>query len=255
MEDIIFESFLEVLKKRGIYQVSSFNTFEIQDFSNVTEEKVLQQIKIISEVHNRLLGYDGTLNKRLDNCTGKKVEQYKVYNKKFIRDFKKLKGTMPNNIFEDMLLKYGDEFIERAESCMKEVYSANYYGLISRSMRREEICLGNTSLSNLRKGENIEVIDISHCAYDMVECDALYLLSKIKRGGINLDWKVLIKEFCIIQNLDVNSERFIAAMLSYPYEFMKCYTRYRYGKKDWSYEEYKIKLEKAIEKDGCNIIC
>lgn len=254
MEDIVFDSFWDALKEKGIYRVSSFNAFKPYNGISISEVDVIKQLKIVSEVHNLILGYGGYLNKRMDNCTGKKVEQYKVANKKFMRDIKKLKNTTPKNNFEERLVECGSEFLQRAEACIKEVYSADYYGLISRSMKRTEICIGNTGFNNLRKEENIEIIDLSHCAYDMVECDALYLLSKLKRGGANLDWKALIKEFCSIENLDNNSEKFITAMLSYPYEFMKCCNRYRYKKKDWSDVEYKIKLEKAIEKDGNSII-
>lgn len=253
MGDILFNNFCEGVKRIGIYQVQGFDDSLYLE-NNISEEDVIEQIKIISECHRLLLGYDGGINKRLNNDTGKKVEQYKVYIKKIKRDIKKLKDTVPANSFEEMLLRYGDEFVIRAEACISAVYAADYYGLISRSMKRMEICIGDTSLNNLRKKENIEIIDLSHCSYNMVECDGLYLLSKLKRSRVDLPWKELVEEFCAMEKLDSNSERFIVSMLSYPYEFMKCYDRYKYRKKEWSNKEYETKLARALEKDGDSLI-
>jgi hypothetical protein len=255
MGDLLFASFCEGLKTKGIHQVQNFGNDKIYSDRNISEGDALEQIKIMSEFHSLLIGYEGFIGKRLDNYTGKKVEQYKIYIKKIKRDIKKLKAAGPKNLFEERLLECGDNFIERSEACISEIYNADYYGLISRSMKRTEICIGNTSLSNLRKKETIEIIDLSHCSYNMVECDVLYLLSKLKRAGTNLNWTGLIEEFCRVEKLDSNSLRFVTAMLSYPQEFMKCCNRYRYAKKDWSDEEYEIKLVKAIEKDGNSLIC
>lgn len=254
MRDILFESFCEDLKNMGIYEVRGFEKDELSAEKDISEKDVLEQIKIIGECHRLLLSYEGRINKRLDNSTGKKVEQYKVYTKKLKRDIRKLKDTVDKNSLERMILEYGEKFIERADACINEVYAADYYGLISRSMKRNEICIGNTSLNNLRKKKNIEIIDLSHCSYNMVECDVLYFLSKLKRSKVNLDWEGLIKEFCVLEGLDINSERFIIAMLSYPHEFMKYYNRYKYRKKDWSDKEYEMKLTRAIEKDGDSLI-
>ena len=94
-------------------------------------------------------------------------------------------------------------------------------------MRRCEICLGNTDFQNLRTNDFINVVDFNNCSYNMVEMDCLPLLSRLKRKGAKLDFCKLAKEFCYIEGLDANSEKFLIALISFPHEFMKCCNRYR----------------------------
>lgn len=246
MTAAVYDNFCGFLSTQGFAIVEPWGT----KISNTPEE----QLGLISEFHKKTMGYSGYLGKRLNNATGKKIEDFKVYLKKIKRDLTKIEETGIRNNFEKLILEQSEEFINRAEYCITTIFKANYYDLIGRSMKRTEICLGNTYHDNLRKTEVIEIADIKHCAYNMVECDGAYYLSKLKRSGFSLNWEELIHEYCILEGLDGSSELFIKAMISYPYEVMKCYNRYRYRKKEWSDEEYESRLLKAFEKDGASII-
>jgi hypothetical protein len=88
----------------------------------------------------------------------------------------------------------------------------------------------------------------------MFEMDIVYFLGKVKRKGIKVDFDGLIREFCEVEALDINSINFIRAIISYPYEFIRCCNRYREKSKDWTEDEYVSRLEKAIVLDGKSLI-
>jgi hypothetical protein len=252
--ETVFKNVEEFLKSRDIIKVENFSISEKSEFEGLTEKLVKEHLNVLSEFHKTIMGFNGFMGKRLNNYTGKRVEEFKVYTKKLKRDIRKLELEGVQNNFEAILLSRGEEFINRAEKCISEIYSWQYYNLINRSMKRIEICLGNTYQDNIRKLDTIEVINIEHFGYNMVECDGVYYLNKLKRKGARFDWKQLIGEFCNTEGLGVTSEVFISAMIDYPYEFMKCCNRYRYRKKNWDDEKYAENLALAIDKDGVSIL-
>lgn len=244
--------FIKYLESKGIKQVDSFER-GVQ-YENITTAMVEEQILNISEFHERTSGYMELMNKRLDNNIGKMVEQYKVYIRRFGKDLDNLNKNGASNKFEKKLVKYGDLYLIRAQKCIDNIYINNYIDLIMRSMKRVEVCLGNTSFDNLRKEDFLKVKNVDNCCYNMVEMDLVHFFSKIKRKGVMVDFNGLVKEFCRVEALANDSEKFILSILSYPYEFMKCYNRYRERSKSWTEEEYVLKLEKAIISDGDSLI-
>lgn len=244
--------FIKYLESKGIKQVDNFKN-EIQ-YEDITTAMIEEQIFNINEFHTRTLGYMELMNKRLDNNIGKTVEQYKIYIRRFGKDLDNLNRKGPSNNFEKQLVEHGDLYLKRAKKCIDNIYMNNYIGLIMRSMNRAEVCLGNTSFDNLRKEAILEVKSVDNCCYNMLEMDLIYLLSKIKRRGVEVDFNILIKEFCRLESLESDSEKFISSILSYPYEFMKCCNRYREKTKNWTEDEYTLKLEKAMVLDGYSLI-
>ena len=121
-------------------------------------------------------------------------------------------------------------------------------------MKREEICVGKGITFRRKEANEILVINIEDCYYDMVEMDGIYYLSKLKRKGYNTNWTQLVKNYCDLEGLDENSEKYMLALISYPYEFMKCIDRYRLKKKIWTKEEFEKHLEIAIIKDSESLI-
>ena len=202
----------------------------------------------------KTLGYTGRMNKRLDNNIGKTVEQYKVFIKRLNRDLEKLKEKEPDNEFEKLLQEKGELYLLRAKDCIDNIYINDYMNLIVRSMKRMEMCLGNTYFNNLRKNKEIEVKSVDNCCYNMVEMDLVYLLNKIKRKGINVDVNSIIMEFCELESLESYSASFVQSIISYPYEFIKCCNRYREKSKDWTEDEYVLKLQRAMILDGNSLI-
>lgn len=244
--------FIKYLESKGIKKIDEFKD-QIQ-YENLTVGMVKEQILNITEFHSKTLGYMEVMNKRLDNNIGKTVEQYKIYIKRLSKDLDNLSKKTPVNEFEKILLDKGDIYLTRARKVIDTIYINNYIGLIMRSMKRSEMCIGDTSFNNLRREDFIEIRNIEDCCYDMVEMDLVNLLGKIRRKGIELNFCELVKEFCYLESLEKDSELFIISLISYPYEFMKCCNRYREKSKSWTEDEYVLKLKKAMVVDGNSLI-
>ncbi|GAA0121237.1 MAG: hypothetical protein KID00_06930 [Clostridium argentinense] len=254
MRRFFYDTFGEYLKEKGIKKIDFILKDNKSLSRNGLDERVANQLQLISEFHQKSCGFNGYLKKRINNDTCKLVEEYKVQIKRFSKFMEKLKELGPKNEFEKLLMSKGDKYLKRAEECMKYIYNFNYMELISRSMKNVEVCLSDVGFDNLDRGETLEIVNFCDIAYNMVEMDAYYLLSKLKRKGANLNWEKHVKKFCELEKLDNNSEKFILAMLSYPHEFMKIFERYRKNKKNWSDKEYSDRLMKAMEEDGLSLI-
>jgi uncharacterized protein YkuJ len=243
---------MKYLESKEIYCVEDFS--DRIKYKNVNMDMIKNQICIISEFHIKTLGYTGYMNRRLSNNIGRVVEQYKIYIKRLNKDLKKIQQDGIDNKLEKIFLKNGEIYLERAQRCIENIYKNDYIGLIMRSTKKMEMCIGNTYFSNLRKLKNIQVKNIEGCCYNMVEIDLAYFLGKMKRKGLEIDFNSLINKFCSLEALDINSAKFISAIISYPYAFMKFCNRYRDKSKNLSEEEYFFKLEKAMIEDGNSLI-
>jgi hypothetical protein len=250
----IYNEISDYMMFKGIKKVDiiefKYKTIDI----NILQKLILDQFGAIYTFHKKSLGFNGYLRNRLNNNTGKIVEEYKFSIKKLAGDIKNIKRDGPKNSFEELIIKYGKEVINRGEECVSTIYNSDYIEIITRSMRRTEICLGNTSFQNLRKSNFVEVVSFEDCAYNMVEMDCFFLLSKLKRKGVELDFQRLVDEFCYIEGLQGSSSEFLRALLSYPHEFMKCCNRYRQGKKQWDEDSFSEKLIKALIQDGDSLL-
>jgi len=220
----------------------------------ILEEKVLEQIHTIREIHELSCGFNGYLRKRINNHTCKIVEDYKIQLKKFKRSLEKIKENGPVDRVEEIILEKGDEILARGEKVIDIIMSNGYMDLVARSMKNVEICLIDVDFDNLGKGETIEVVNFDDVAYNMVEMDCYHFLSKLKRKGFYVDFERCIDTFCSIENLGENSKIFIKALLSYPYEFMKIYEKYKRNKKNWNEEEYIRRLLNGIREDEKSLI-
>lgn len=249
--DRIYDSFLDYLARNDI--TIDEQAFGI-DYRNITEKNVEEQLLIISEFHKKILGYNGYMNMRLENKTGRMVEQYKTCNRKLKRDLKNIKANSPQNQFEEVLLKTGDKYLDTAEACIDDIYKWDYIELISRSMQRVEICLGCTDFDNIVKDGCIKISTVENCCYNMIEVDGIYLINKLKKKGLVMDWENLILKYCDFEGLEYKSVKFMSSLISYPYEYMKCCNRYRENKKDWDELKYKEKLLKIVDRDSYNLI-
>jgi hypothetical protein len=250
----IYNEFSDYMMFKGIKNVEIIK-FKYKNIDvNILEKLILEQFSAIYAFHKKSLGFNGYLRKRLNNNTGKVIEEYKFSIKKLAGAINNIKRDEPKNSFEELIIKYGKEVINRGEECITTIYNSDYIEIITRSMRRTEICLGNTDFQNLRKTNFIEVVSFEDCAYNMVEMDCFFLLSKLKRKGVKLDFKRLVNEFCYIEGLDANSSLFLIALLSYPHEFMKCCNKYRQGKEQGHEDRFSEKLIKALIQDGDSLL-
>ena len=252
--DKSYEGFLKFLEKQGIKKIGIPRNEMEKKHKKYVDKEISDQLQIISEFASSVMGYRGYKSKGLNNKTGRTVEEYKVNIKKVKRQIRNIKIDFPKNDFEALILENSDGYLDRAENCINQIYDFGYIELLTRSMHRDEICLGDTDFSNLRKYKKIEVWSFKHCCYNMIEMDGFYLLNKFKRKGVTLDYHKLVNSFCGFQGLDIKSEKYILALLSYPYEFMRCLEGYRDDKEECIVEIYKKKLIKAMEKDGKSLI-
>lgn len=250
IRDELYNSFLDYLCTKNIKVLEHVKQEPIL-LNNAKEEEILNKLYLLSEFHKKTMGYKGYMGLRLDNKTGSTVEQFKVNIKRLKRYLKNIRLNSAGSDFERKLLIKGFDYIKRAESCISEIMNSGYLDIIERSMKRTEICLGNTNFSSLNKiNDVLEIGSLSKCSYNNIEMDCFYLLSKYRRRNIKVDYKALVNKYCEYAELNEKSSKFILALLSYPYEFMKCCNRYREKSKDWSEEEYEERLQKAIIKDG-----
>lgn len=250
----IYNEFSDYMIFKGIKNVDVLK-FEPGDIDvDIPEELVIKQFRAIYAFHKKSLGFNGYLKNRLNNNTGKIIEEYKIYIKRLDKDINKIKRDGPKNSFEELIIKHGSEAINRGDECIKAALHSDYIEIIKRSMKRVEVCLGNTDFKNLRNNKFVEVVSFDDCSYNMVEMDCFLLLSRLKRKGVNLDFKKLSNEFCCIEGLGDASSKFIIALISYPHEFMRCCNRYREGKRQWPCDRFSEKLKKALIQDGDSLI-
>jgi len=250
----IYNDFSEYMVFKGIKNVKTTDFIYKNVDIDITEELIIKQLDAIYDFHKKSMGFSGYLRSRLNNNTGKVVENYKMYNKKLSADINNIKRAGPKNFFEELISKYAEETIKRGEACIRAVYETDYIGIISRSMRRGEICLGNTDFQNLQKNNFTCVVSFEDCSYNMVEMDCFVLLSKLKRKGVEINFRRLAGEFCYMEGLDASSLEFLLALISYPYEFLKCCNKYRECKNKEHEDRFSKKLLKAISQDGESLL-
>jgi hypothetical protein len=254
MNESVFNNFEDFLKTKAVYKVDSFQ--EDENIKGIINEgKVEEHLKLICEFHNKTMGFSGFLNKRINNYTGKSVEEFKVYIKRLRRDIKRIQEETVRTEVEECILEHGEKYLERAERCISQIYEWGYYDLIDRSMKRTEICVGNSYHDNIRKDINgIEILDMDHLGYNMIENDCVFYFTKLRKRGADLDWRKLTSKFCEYEGLGSSSEAFILSMVSYPHEFMRSVNRYKYRKKEWTEEKYKKSIIAAAKSDGDSLI-
>jgi hypothetical protein len=242
----------QYLLENNIRVVSSFKQNHILD--NITEDKVLEQIDIIHQFHSVAIKYEGFEYKVINNKIGKTVEKYKLLLRNLKKTIKKMESNTYSNNFEDTLLKNSDTYLKRAEDCMEIVNNSNYIELVKRSMDRSELCLTNTYFNNIRSRNGLEIVSIKRCAYNMLEMDGVYVIRKLKRTGLDINYNKVIDYFCEIEGFNKNSGMFMKALCSYPHEYMKCCERYRLNKNTSNLNYYEIKLKNAMERDGKSLL-
>ena len=252
MSEINRLSLEQYLIEKDFRIIGNFNDARIP--KSITENIVLDQIEAIFEFQKAAMEYEGTTYKVINNKIGKTVEKYKIWIKNLSKTLRTIKSKDYINEFEKTLIETSDVYLERAEECINVVNDSDYLGLVKRSMKRSELCLGITYLNNIRKKDSIEIASLNRCAYNLIEMDVIYLIRKLKRNDIVMDYNKIINYFCELQGLDKNSYMFMLALSSYPHEYMKCSERYRLKKNKFNVDYYKCKLKDAMKRDGESLL-
>lgn len=245
-KNILFEKYLQM---QGIHLGEDIASLKKK---SISEELVKKQFQSISKFHYIAKNYHGHDLKNIDNKIGKLIERYKIEIRILKRNISELEKV---NEFNKEGRSISDSFykmLKISENCISKAMEADYLELIKRSMKNNEICLGNTYFNNISENEVLNIKSLNGICFNMVEFDGIYILNKIKDSGINFNWSSLIHEYALAEKLNQNSEEFIMALIFYPSEYMKWIRRYVKNSGEFSNDYYAMKLSKAINKYGEN---
>lgn len=137
------------------------------------------------------------------------------------------------NEVEKLILSEGKIMLKQAKKALNYIYEHDYYGVIKRSMNREEICIGRADRSNLRKIEGeIQLGTTKAMSYNLVEEDLYNYIKKLQRRDADIDEEELIRNFVYKSHLSFNSLDYLKGLCSYPRDFLKAWNRYKERKRE-----------------------
>jgi len=214
---------------------------------NYTEESIVEQIKVISEVHSILSGYGYNSSSRINSTIGKRLEGMKVCIKRLKRDRETRKENDFINSMDRFLLNKGEEIIKQGEEALVGIDEIDYLGLIRRSMERNEICLGRVDEGNLRKNKKIEIGNIKNISYNLIEEDIYEYLKKIRRRNNVFNEDLYIEKYIKEEKLQNSSRYYIKLLLEIPYDSLKQWYRYTQGKRAMAPEDYLCNIKESLK--------
>ncbi|PRR83183.1 hypothetical protein CLVI_12250 [Clostridium vincentii] len=185
--------------------------------------------------------YNGSF--RINSTIGKRVESIKVYIKRLKKDLEWRQKKEFSNSMDRFLLSKGGNIIKQGERALEEIGGIDYLGLIKRSMKQNEICLGRTDQGNLRKNNGIEIGNIKGLSYNLIEEDIYEYLKKIRRRVISPNEEAYIERYIIEKKLENNSKEYIKLLLEIPYDSLRQWLRYSEGKRNMAPDDYFKNIE------------
>lgn len=214
----------EYLNIKGITIIGQYFSYD----KNIDKKDIISQINLIVELNKTLIGCNFNGLSRIKSTIGKEVEEYKVQIKKLQRHYDYIVSKSCTNQVEKLILSDGKMMLKKAKEALNHIYEHDYFGVIKRSMNREEICLGKVDRNNLRKNDkNIEIGTIKAITYNLVEEDLYNYIKKLQRKEFDIDEEELIKVFVHGSHLSFNSFDYLRGLCSYPKDFFKTWERYR----------------------------
>ncbi|WP_426348872.1 hypothetical protein ACPWSR_14090 [Alloiococcus sp. CFN-8] len=244
------DEFNKYLESKGIeLDISPVKDKELVD--RITLEEAAEKLEILAELHKRLMGYEGHIGNHLTSSIGELMENNKANLRRLKRDVSYLKDLKPANVFEETLKRYAQKIITRGERALALASSSDYTKKVYRSMNNNEICLGNADIDSFYRRDGVIYIkSLNKCTYNLIECDVIDFINRLKKQREQLPYDELIKKYIEASSLEGSSYDFIRGMVNYPYECVKVCTRYRRMKKPWTPEKYAYSLNTAMVKDG-----
>lgn len=242
-------SIKEYLNKKGITISEHYFSYD----RNIGKRDMISQINLIVELHKILIGCKFSGLNRIGSTIGKEVEDFKVQLKRLQKDYNHILDKCYKNEVDKLILLEGKRILQQGIESINYIYQHDYFGVIERSMNREEICIRRVDQGNLREcnGE-VQIGNIKGMTYNLVEEDLYNYIKKLQRKGIDINQEELIKTFVHASHLSFNSLDYLRGLCSYPKDVLKTWERYRQNKKEKSYEEFLGQLKKSIkyESDG-----
>lgn len=202
---------------------------------------------MISQIHTILSGYHYNGSFRINSIIGKRVEYIKVYLKRLKKDLEMRHKKEFLNSMDRFLLSKGKNIISQGEEVLERIMEIDYLGLIRRSMRNNEICLGRVDERNLRKDKDIEIGNIKNLSYNLIEEDIYEYLKKIRRRGNGGNEELYIEKYIIEKGLQNSSGEYIKLLLQIPYDSLRQWLRYSQGKRIMAPEDYLENIEETLK--------
>ena len=238
----------EYFNIKGITIIGQYFSYD----KNMHRKDITSQINLIVDAHKTLIGFNFNGTSRIKSTIGKEVEEYKVQIKKLQRHYDYIVDKCCANDVEKLILANGKTMLKQAKEAVNHIYGHDYFGVIKRSMNRDEICIGKVDRNNLRRNEGkIEIGTIKEMTYNLVEEDLYNYIKKLQRKQFDIDEEELIKLFVHGSHLSFNSFDYLRGLCSYPKDFLKIWERYRDSKKEKANQKYD-KLNISNEKDKDN---
>ena len=220
---------------------------------HIDNSEIFNQIKLISELDQILTDYSKIAYTRINSTIGKRVENYKVELRKLKVDLEYRQSKIDINEVDNFLITNGQHIINQGYESLKKLDDIDYIGIIRRSMDKEEICLGRTDESNLKKSSVIEVGKIKNVSYNLIEEDAYSYLKKIQRRDRSLNLENYIEEFIKINKLNKDSSAYINILLNIPSDTMKQWMRYKEGKRKYTLDDQLKIFVRTLEYEKINL--
>lgn len=242
-ELVNIETLNEYLLKNNVVVKNNY----FKSFKPINDKDILAQINLISEIDKILTSYSLIGYTRLYSVIGKRIENFKVQLRRLSFDLKYREGKKDINVADEFILNNGSKILKRGWEVIGLLNNIDYLSIINRSMNLNEICLGKTDESNLRKNEIIEIGKMKNVSYNIIEEDIYVYLKKLKLKNKKLEVQSYIEEFININNLKSNSSDYIKILLLFPSDTLKQWLKYKGNKRNLSVEEYLTNIKNAFE--------
>lgn len=234
----------EYLNKKGIAITGYYFKYD----KNIDKRECIDQVKLIVELQKILIGCKFKGLNRLGSTIGKEVEDFKVQIKKLQKDYNCIVDKCCKNDVDKLILLEGKRILQQGIESVDYIYKHDYFGIIERSMNREEICIGRVDQGNLRCKQGIfEIGKIKEMEYNLVEEDLYMYIKKLQRKQFDIDQDELIKIFVHGSHLASNSFDYLRGLCSYPKDFLKTWEKYRDNKKKRTDEEFLAEFKKIMK--------
>ncbi|MGG7176955.1 hypothetical protein ACQPU1_05165 [Clostridium paraputrificum] len=212
-----------------------------------TEEEVFSQIILIEDIHRILMDYGRNGSTRINSTIGKNIETIKVELKRLRKDFEFRENLKEKNEMDYYIMENGENILYRAEEALKRLNEIDYIGIIKRSMKKNEICLGRVDEGNLRVIDAVEIGNLKNISYNLIEEDICAYLKKVRRRLMNVSIESCIDKYIELSHLNKDSEEYIKIHLSVPYDSLKQWYRYRQNKRGLLPDEYLKNIKSSLK--------
>ena len=213
----------------------------------INNKEIFNQIELMSDVDSILTSYSLIGYTRLYSVIGKRVENFKVQLRKLDIDLKSREKKEVVNETDIFICNKGNEILQRGWEVLGFLKDIDYCSIINRSMALNEICLGKTDESNLRKNDAVEIGKLKNAGYNLIEEDIYVYLKKLKLRNKEMKVEHYIDKFVQINNLNGDSKEYIKILLLFPSATIKQWSKYKENKKNLSPEEHLSSIKKAFE--------